>query len=133
MQAARDREVRVDPDVHAAAVSLAAVGAADDDERLLVLPEYGIEQLGLVGRARLPVGPDERHRTRVVRSQPERLGKKLEDTVGVHPVLDGEQVTGVIPGGFRQQGCRAPRTPGAEEAMLRRHVHLQNRLDPNVF
>ena len=83
MQAAGDREVRVDPDVHAAAEGLAAVGAADDDERLLVLPEHGIEQLGLVGRARLPVGPDEGHRARVLRGQLERVGEKLADTVGI--------------------------------------------------
>jgi hypothetical protein len=71
---------------------------------------------------------------RVVLGRLERFLEKLPDTLWVKPVLDGEQVTGVVPGRFRQQSCRAPRTPGAEEGLLRRHGRPPpNRLDPNIF
>ena len=63
---AHQREVLVDPDEHTAAVELASVATAYDDERLLVLASHRIEEFGAVVAATLPVGPDEGDGTRVL-------------------------------------------------------------------
>ena len=102
--AAHQGEVLVDPDEDAAAEELAVVATAHDHEGLLVLGAHGIEQLGAVVAAALPVGPDEGHGTGVLvlvgqfdvrRQDRAHVGR-------VRAVLDGEQVAGVVPRRGRQ-------------------------------
>ena len=95
--------VLVDPDVDAATVRLALVGAADDDEALLVLESVGIDDLIEVVGAGLPVGPDDGHRARVVVNRGQRLGKKFSHGRWVGAVLDGEHVARVVPWGRGDQ------------------------------
>ena len=58
--------VLVDPDVDAAAVGLALIRAADDDEALLVLEAVRVDHFVEVVGARLPVGPDNGYSPRVL-------------------------------------------------------------------
>ena len=91
-----DREVGGHPDEHAARVRPALEPAPDDDEHLLVLAARRVEQLLAAVEERLPVGPGkatapgslgELQLGRQQRPHPLRIG----------PVLDGQQVTGVVP------------------------------------
>jgi acyl-CoA synthetase (NDP forming) len=55
-------EILIDPYEEASAVELLAITTAHDHEGFPVLGPDGIEQLGAVGTAALPVGPDEGNR-----------------------------------------------------------------------
>ena len=105
--AAEHGVVLVDPDVGAAAVRLALVGAADHDEALLVLESVGVEHLVEVVGAGLPVGPDDGHRARVVLGGGERGGQQFGHGVRIGAVLDGEHVARVVPrrGGDQRGGA----------------------------
>src|SRR5664279_5223782 len=96
---AHEREVLVDPDEDAAAVELLAVTTAHDDEGLLVLRAHRVEQFRAVIAATLPVGPDERDRTRVLVLVGERhaVGQQARDRRGIGAVLDGEQIARIVP------------------------------------
>ena len=102
---AHEREVLVDPDEQAPAKELVPVATAHDDERLLVLRAYRIEQLRAVITATLPVGPDEGHGARVlvVVREGHALGQQRGDCGGVRAVLHRQQVARVVPRQRRQE------------------------------
>src|SRR5262249_17579165 len=126
MESARDREVGVDPDVHAPAVDLALVGAPDDDKGLPVLSQHRIQELCAVGRAGLPVRPDERDRTRAVRGELERLGQQFPYAIRIDAKLDRQQISGVMPRRVGQQRGVAGSCPRPEEALLTGHRTSKN-------
>ena len=127
VDAAGDGEVLVDPDVDAAGVGLALERAADDDEGLLVLRPHRVEQLLAAAGAGLPVGPDERDGAGVLLGQLQRGRQQLGDPRGVGAVLDGEQVTGVVPRRRRDQGGPASGRPGVEEPLHFGHLRSRSR------
>ena len=96
-------EVGVDPDVGAARIDLPGEAAADHGEAFLVLGPDQIEQSLAAITAGLPVSPDQCHRAGIVGGQLEGDGGQLGDSRRVGPVLDGEQVAGVMPRGSGQR------------------------------
>src|SRR6266516_2837045 len=115
-EAAREGDVRVDPDVDAPRVDPPAVTAPHHGQALGILGADGVEEFLPAVAARLPVGPDQRHRARVLRGGSKRAGQQVGDARRVGPVLDREHVTGVVPRRGGQQRRPPGGGPGIEEA-----------------
>src|SRR6516225_7913019 len=96
------------PDVDAPRVDAPAEGAPDHGQALGVLGADRVEQLLAGLAAGLLVGPDQRHRARVLRGGGQRAGQELGHPRRVGPVLDGEHVAGVVP----RRGGQQRRPPG---------------------
>ena len=97
--AAEHGVVLVNPDVDAAAVRLSPVCAPDDDEALLVLEAVGVEHLVEVVGARLPVGPDHGHSTRVLFGRGQGFREQFGYCRRLGSVLHGEHVARIVPRG----------------------------------
>src|SRR5262249_28099287 len=124
-------EIGVDPEVDAAGVDLPGELAPDHGEALPVLGPDRVQELLPAVAAGLPVGPDQGDRAGVLLGRPERAGEQLGDPGRVGPVLDREQVAGVVPGRRRQQRGPAGGRPRVEETGYLRHVYSRaDRLYP---